>query len=213
MGETICRRIEDPIPWPKDEKEMLKLQMEDIYWGPIARNLAQQLVDGVEDPTHIINENKKAYIKIIDNTELGALMITDGRSVNKKPRTILPSKLIKQLTRMYHDQMGHPSAVRTLASMRIHYYWYGMDDNVTTYVQTCEYCRKYKANNRVAKIPIQAYGAPASPFDVIHIDITGLNLPKTTDGNNYILVVKDALSRYVEVFAIPNKSELTVDTY
>jgi transposase InsO family protein len=106
--------------------------------------------------------------------------------------------------------MGHPSAARTLASIQINYYWYGMNENIESYVQSCDYCRRYKHNNRVAAVPIQPYGAPSAPFEVVHIDLTGANLPSTTTGNKYILVLKCSLTRYVEIYAIPNKSEITI---
>ena len=65
-------------------------------------------------------------------------------------------------------------------------------------------------NKRTGAIPIQAYDAPSSPFERVHLDLTGANLPTTPRGNRYILVLKDSLTGYVEIYAIKDKSELTV---
>jgi transposase InsO family protein len=42
------------------------------------------------------------------------------------------------------------------------------------------------------------------------MDLTAQALPRTKSGNEYILVVKDRLTRYVELFALKNKEPLTV---
>ena len=85
-----------------------------------------------------------------------------------------------------------------------------MDENIETYVIGCNYCQSYKAFNRKAAVPIQAYGAPSMPWEVVHIDITGLTLPVTRKGNHYILVAKCALTRCVEVIPVKDKNEVTI---
>ena len=42
------------------------------------------------------------------------------------------------------------------------------------------------------------------------MDFTGCKLTRTRNGNNFIMVVKCALSRWAEIIAIPDKSEITV---
>lgn len=44
---------------------------------------------------------------------------------------------------------------------------------------------------------------PGSPFERIAIEITDL-LPKTADGNKYILVVVDYFGRRIEAYVVPN---------
>ena len=65
-----------------------------------------------------------------------------------------------------------------------------MDENIEPYVMSCNYCQSYKASNRRAAVPIQAYGAPAIPWEIVHIDLTGQKLPESRRGNELILVAK-----------------------
>ena len=57
---------------------------------------------------------------------------------------------------MYHDQQEHPGYDRTAATIKNNDYWYRIDENIETYVMSCNYCRSYKASNRRAAVPIQA---------------------------------------------------------
>ena len=73
----------------------------------------------------------------------------------------------------------------------------------------CEYCQSYKAFNRRAAVPIQAYGAPSMPWEVVHVNLTGLTLPPTWKSNHFILVAKCALTRCVEIIPVKDKNEVT----
>jgi hypothetical protein len=59
-------------------------------------------------------------------------------------------------------------------------------------------------------VPIQPTPTPTYPFEITHLDLTGANLPTTRRGNKYILVLKDSLTRAIELAAIPEKEELAV---
>ena len=72
------------------------------------------------------------------------------------------------------------------------------------------YCNQYKSNNHIARTPVQAYNATATPFDSINTNLTGQKLSRTQNGNNNIMIVKYALARWVELIAIPNKEEITI---
>ena len=48
-----------------------------------------------------------------------------------------------------------------------------------------------------------------SPMQVIAVDILGL-LPKSSNGNQYILVPGDYFTRWMEAYAIPNQKAYTV---
>jgi hypothetical protein len=76
---------------------------------------------------------------------------------------------------------------------------------VTEHVNSCKACARRKARNAVAAAPIQGYNAPRMPWERVHMDLTG-PLTESKKGNKHILVVKDALTRYVEAIPIKNKS-------
>ena len=48
----------------------------------------------------------------------------------------------------------------------------------------------------------------AGPFDRVGVDI--LQMPRTVRGNRYVIVFMDYLTKWVEAFAIPDQTALTV---
>jgi transposase InsO family protein len=127
---------------------------------------------------------------------------------------VVPRGLTKQCMKMYHEGLGHPGGSRTKATIRLGYYWPGMNKDIKNYCKACLFCHRRKADNKRANIPIQSYGQARGadaqrPFSRVHIDLTG-PLPKTDRGHQYILVAKDALTKWIEVFALQNKEAETV---
>ena len=58
-------------------------------------------------------------------------------------------------------------------------------------------------------IPALKQSVAAAPMERIAIDIIGL-LPQTTSGNNYIVVVCDYFSKWVECYPLPDQQAGTV---
>ena len=82
------------------------------------------------------------------------------------------------------------------------------DRMISEFLRQCPYCQ---ITNRL-RLPIKAHRftcASYNPFEVLHLDHIG---PLNTDahGNEYILVIIDAFSRWVELF--PTKSMTAVKT-
>ena len=207
--EDVRRAAVPENSWPRSEEEMLKLQKEDPNLNPIIQRLITQLGLQEVDTVERIDDRKSYRLKALGDNQYGALRLYESDKPGRM-RTVLPMKLVAQVIPMYHDQQGHPGYDRTLATIRNHYYWLKMDENIQTYVNSCNYCQSYKSFNRKSKIPIQAYDAPTQPWEVIHIDLTGANLPRTKRGNQLILIAKCALTRGVEIIPVTGKHEITI---
>jgi hypothetical protein len=70
----------------------------------------------------------------------------------------------------------------------------------------------YADTDRVAlPVHLQPYdlnpSGPLLPFAVVHMDLTGLSLPRTARGHTCILVVRNHFTRYVEISPIRRKTE------
>jgi len=110
---------------------------------------------------------------------------------------------------MFHHGMAHTGRRRTLYNIQQSYFWPGMNDDINTFVKECRYCGRRKAWNAKAKVPIQTYSPAERPFSRTHIDLTG-PFPTTKYGSKYVLILKCALTKWVEIFAIPDKTALEV---
>ena len=89
---------------------------------------------------------------------------------------------------------GHPGPEKTIELVKRNFYWPGMSNFITTYVQSCETCQRVKAPRGKVQPPLQPLPVPPRPWAHITADfITGL--PKTKRGNNAIFVIVDRFSK------------------
>jgi len=98
---------------------------------------------------------------------------------------------------------GHLGVQRTYDSIRGNYYFDKMYKKVEEFVRCCEDCHMRKRppiRHKAHLIPIQP---PSKAFDVVQSDCVG-PLPQTKNGNKYIVVFTDMLTRYAHVYAVPN---------
>ena len=83
------------------------------------------------------------------------------------------------------------------------------DRMINEFLRQCPYCQ---ITNRL-RIPIKAHRftcASYNPFEVLHLKSYIGPLTKDAHGNEYIFVIIDAFSRWVELF--PTKSTTAVET-
>ena len=84
--------------------------------------------------------------------------------------------------------------------IKTRYYWPQLYKNIRSYVQSCDACQrrgKTKTQQKLHPIPVHA------PFYQVGIDFVG-PLPITENGNKYIIVAMDYLTKWPEARAVPN---------
>ena len=126
---------------------------------------------------------------------------------NSQIQLVVPVHLRIHIMQFHHDSVGHPGAQRMAATINLKYWWPEFRPQTQDYVNQCRFCLRRKPSMS-GKPPIMEYTGPDYPWERTHMDLTGL-FPITKAGNQYILVVKCALTRYSEL-AIPNKEARTV---
>lgn len=180
--------------FPRLEKEASMLNLDKLKMAP-----DEEIFKFVS-----INEFKRMGNKILRKLTVALLpkvTIIDAEDENK----------IKGILTTYHDnpaEGGHCGISRTLAKIRRHYKWRGMVSHVKKYVKTCEKCQKSKITIHT-KTPMILTQTPATAFDVVLVDTIG-PLPKTENGNEYIVTLICDLTKYLVTIPIPNKSANTV---
>jgi hypothetical protein len=102
---------------------------------------------------------------------------------------------------------GHMEFHKVLQKVQSHCYWPKMRQDVAHYIRTCPICQGTKSQpQRVGKLyPITV----TPPFVLVGWDIMG-PFPTSKQGNKYILVMTEYLTRWYEAEAIPNTSASTV---
>lgn len=87
---------------------------------------------------------------------------------------------------------GHKGVTKTYNRLRQRCCWFGMKENVGSFIQNCTSCQLKKLVRVKGKQPMCITDTPRSAFDKLALDIMG-PLPPTTAGNRYILTMQDML--------------------
>ena len=85
------------------------------------------------------------------------------------------------------------------------YYWPKMYKTIENWIKTCNECQRQ--GGPVIKVPLYPIQI-GQPFDRIGIDYVG-PLPVTTNGNKYIIVATEYLTKWVEAIAVPDTKATT----
>ena len=102
---------------------------------------------------------------------------------------------------------GHLGKRKTLEKTRQRFYWFGLKEDVTIWVASCDICAENKTPPKKPKAPLGDMRVGA-PLDRLCTDFFG-PLPVTERGNRYVLVATDHFSRWVELLAVPDQTANT----
>ncbi|CAL9701656.1 unnamed protein product [Knipowitschia caucasica] len=124
-------------------------------------------------------------------------------------QVVVPASLVPELLSQLHGGpvSAHFSAERVWTQARTVCYWPSMLKDIRQWCEQCVPCQTRKA-------PVPKHRAPMGglqtvrPFQRVAMDI--LELPVTSKGNRYVLVVNDYFSKFVNLYALPNQTALTV---
>ena len=115
---------------------------------------------------------------------------------------------------MAHDtpMSGHLDVTKTYHKILTHFYWPSLKKDVSQY---CRICHKWqmvgKPNQKIPKAHLQPIPAFEEPFSRIIVGCVG-PLPKTKSGNQYLLTIMCASTRFPEAIPLRNiKSKSVVE--
>ena len=103
---------------------------------------------------------------------------------------------------------GHLGEAKILSRLQERFYWPGHVAAVKVWCRCCADCAARKSQGQKRRAPLQSMQA-GYPMQIIAVDIVGPFSP-VQSGNNYMLVVSDFFSKWMEAFAIPNQETVTV---
>ena len=117
---------------------------------------------------------------------------------------ILPAGLQKEALEQCHDipSAGHQGSDKTLDRLRHQAYWVNMARDVERYCQECVRCQQLKST-RPSRAPLQSIPV-GKPWEMVAADI--LEVPISSRGNRYLLVVQDYFSKWVEAVPLPDQT-------
>ena len=119
---------------------------------------------------------------------------------------VIPRTLRETVVKGYHDlpSSGHQGVDRTKLKIQQKYFWYGMSGYIKNYVKSCPVCNKNKKPSKHSHAPLTSFQASA-PMERVHMDFLG-PLPRSTKGNEYILMIVDQFTKWVECIPLPSQT-------
>ena len=190
-AEIVCA-----IEYAQNETDMKRMQEEDVRIKEILKRLnGNGVYKGFrrkEGILYCLRKNKKPY------------------GTDEALRLVVPDVMVKEVLTTCHDYMSgaHLGQKKTIHKIGSRFYWYNWKDDVTAWINACSVCAGRKTPNR-PKAPLHSIIEAEKPFDMIGIDFVG-PLPKTDNGNQWLLVITDYATRWVEAFPTKDSKAITV---
>ena len=131
-------------------------------------------------------------------------------SGKKSIQLVLPLSLREEVMEAFHDDLlgGHCGYFKTAQKVAQWYWWPRMNKDIKKWVKECIVCQKHTRDYgpKLGKLaPIIA----TRPFQIMGMDIL-TELPTTESGNKHIIVFTDYFTKWVEAFAIPDRTATTL---
>lgn len=117
---------------------------------------------------------------------------------------MVPKHLRRDVLTTYHDAptAGHLGFAKTYDRIRRKYYWPGLYGSIRRYVSHCRDCQRRKSPPQLPPGTLHPIEPPDLPFAKIGIDLLG-RFPATKNGNRWIIVCTDYLTRFTITKALP----------
>ena len=129
--------------------------------------------------------------------------------VPSRRRIVVPAQLRRQLLLENHSAVfaGHFAPKKLMQRVSQYYYWPGMKADVYQVCNSCVTCLSTQGHERRSKPPLQCIDV-GEPFECIGMDIKEFDI--SSMGNRYALVFQDYLTKWPEVYPIPDHKANTV---
>ena len=189
--------------------------------GP-ADALSRNPVDSVRAVMHTIQRDQAMDPDCCKIRETGGpYAVRDGilyrilrsESQGERQAVVLPRNARRRILKAAHDTplTGHQGAMKCYHQVLSRYWWPNLWRDVQEYVRTCVTCQASKNPPRFQQqhAPHVPLPIPEAPNTRVHLDLFG-PLKGGSEGFQLILVMTDALTKYVELVPLRDKKAETV---
>ena len=171
---------------------------------------AQLKVDQSKDPLirkaieHIDNQHtiESGRLKRVQTQ----LRIENG-ILTQSGRPVVPPSLIQTVVKEYHNT-AHFEVDKIYSLLKERFYWPNMFDYIRSFISACEACQKTKCDTSPPKAPLVKMFIPNAPMQFVSLDIA--YLPKDHSGYQYMLLVGDVFSKYIQAIPLKDQTAPTI---
>jgi len=108
--------------------------------------------------------------------------------------------MIGNVIRVYHDEVGHVGAQKTMEGILNTSWFPSMKQRVYEHIQNCVKCLVANCSSERSEGELQIVEKGTTPFKTLHVDHFG-PLEKTQESFRHVLVVVDAFTKFSWLFA------------
>ena len=136
----------------------------------------------------------------------GVLYFVDAKRGGKK-RAAVPSHLRRSILAEYHSgkMAGHFSGVRLYTAISRQWWWRTMYKDAIEFSRNCGECATVTRVGRRHRPPLHPIPVQR-PFQILGVDI--MELPVTEQGNRYVIVFQDFLTKWPLLFPAPDQKAI-----
>ena len=125
-------------------------------------------------------------------------------------QVVKPSEVPNILYSFHKDLLaGHFGFNETFRAISMKYFWPNMGDDIKAYIKSCDTCQRRQRPMKTEPLHSLKVG---QPFDRLGMDIVG-PLPLTKNGNQYIVVATEYLTKWPEARALPDAKATSVVSF
>ncbi len=135
-------------------------------------------------------------------------VVTEIDTTDRKQRIIVPKSLRNRLLTWYHTMLVHPGSDRLYFTLRQHYSWPHMHQDIRNFTKHCDACQRGKRRLRGrGKVPLK--DPETEPWKDVALDLAG-PWGATVDGKKisfWTLMIIDMFTGWVEIIPIETKKK------
>ncbi len=199
---SVEGQVTDQVLLP-DLKEVAIHQQNDVDMSTMVAYLKSgALPEDVKLARRVVLESKQ--FELVDGILYHENPVFPGRWCLVVPREFRTALLAEAHQGRF---AGHLSERKIYDHLRRYVWWRGLRNDVVSFCKSCLACATRKGGRRTFRpslTPIPVGG----PFHRVAVDI--LQLPLTANGNRYVAVFMDYLTKWPEAYAIPDQKSETI---
>lgn len=118
-------------------------------------------------------------------------------------KEVVPKERRHDIIREAHDPptSGHMGVLKTVGRISEKFYWPKLKSDVTQYIRKCHVCAVHSGEHKGPRGYMTPQPRATRPWEIISTDLMG-PFPKSSHGNQYILVVMDLFSKFALTFPL-----------
>ena len=184
--------------------EIRNEQLKDENMGEIMRLVESGRYPEIE-VKKLMNKKKRTLLNQWKELVINEDGILERRTKYRR-QLVIPEKYRKLVYEELHEKMGHLSAERVVQLAQERFYWPYLINDIEHYVKNVCQCLKQKKPNREQRAALVNIRS-SEPFELVSVDY--VHLDRSKGGYEYLLVLVDHFTRYVQVYPTRNKGGRT----